>query len=345
MKAAASAGEGRARLFDLLAAHPSVWLPGKDKVTRHIYEGFSTDLSPAVFPIANIKTVHNHGAVEIMRGCPNACKFCQAGVWYKPVRKKSIANIRAEVRAFVEQGGYNEISLSSLSSGDYGDIDGLLDALIADFKGCHVSFQLPSLRVSSFSLATLEKISEVRKSGLTFAVETPDEAAQHEINKVVTLEMIVPILREAKQRGFHGAKFYFMIGLPVSYGEVSEEEAIVRFVETASAATRMKFNVSVNIFIPKRHTAFENAVQLDGEVARQKLNFIRDRLKKSGHKVSVHDVLTARIEGLLSRGDEKAGALVEEAFHRGARLDAWHEFLKRDIWEELLLKTGEVMIK
>jgi len=309
------------------------------------------DSSFAVYPIPSMKTVQHHGILEIMRGCPNGCRFCHAGYWYRPMRQKTREALVREAEAFITQGGYREISLSSLSSGDYAGIGELVDTLNRRFSGRHVSFQLPSLRVSTFALSLLEKISQTRKSGLTFAIETPRDFWQLALNKQVTENSVVEILREAKRNGWRGAKFYFMIGLPVPplpEGEsYSEETEIVNFITTVARKTAMHFNVNVGIFVPKPHTPYQWARQIDSESAAAKLEFIRSRLKPLGHKVSVSDPLVSMLEGILSRGDERAGDLIEQAFRAGSRLDAWQEFIVKDVWRDILehhaALTGEFL--
>jgi radical SAM superfamily enzyme YgiQ (UPF0313 family) len=352
-KLAARKKEGRGALLSILEEDPHIWTWGKGEARRAIDRGFAAGpAAAAVFPVPSMKVVQHHGAVEIMRGCPNGCRFCHAGFWYRPMRQKPEDTIIREAEAFINRGGYREISLSSLSSGDYAHIDHLVDRLNRNFADRHISFQLPSLKVSGFSLSLLEKISETRKSGLTFAVETPEEGWQLAINKTVSRDNTLAILREAKKRGWRGAKFYFMIGLPVgdrvpggrpekqeaseSAGGNSEEARIVDFIAGLGRAAGMHFTINVGIFVPKPHTPFERAAQIGMDTARQKLDHIRSRLKPLGHKVSVQDPLTSVIEGLLSRGDERAGDLAKAAFDRGCRLDAWTDYLKRDIWEELL---------
>ena len=341
-------GASRTELFNKLIEHPSVWTKGKGRAVRAIDFGFAKAKNgPAVFPVPGMKVVHHHGSVEIMRGCPNGCRFCHAGYWYRPMRQKSHELVEEETEVFIRQGGYREISLSSLSSGDYYNLDMLIDKLNSKFQGERISFQLPSLRVSGFSLDLLEKISTVRKSGLTFAVETPNDLWQMAINKRVSGEDVVAILREARQRGWKGAKFYFMIGLPMasdpcasnSNGLKSEEEEIAAFIERTARLTGMHFNINVGTFVPKPHTPFQWAAQMNREEAIKKLDFLRDRLKAQGHKVGIQDPLISVIEGIASRGDERGGELFREAFLSGCRLDSWNEYIKRDIWEILLNKN------
>jgi radical SAM superfamily enzyme YgiQ (UPF0313 family) len=335
------AGEGRGGLLSFLSAHPHIWIRGKEKAYRAIDRDFTFRSGPpAVFPVPSMKIVQHHGVVEIMRGCPNGCRFCHAGYWYRPMRQKPADMIREEIAALVGQGGFREISLSSLSTGDYQHIDDLAESLNAAYAPRHISFQLPSLRVSTFSLPLLEKVAEIRKSGLTFAVETPTDAWQLSINKEVSRDQVVSILREAKKYGWRGAKFYFMVGLPVGGGYAGnrEEEEIVDFILDTAARAGMHFHINVGTFIPKPHTPYQWAPQISEADARIKLNFIRARLKPRGHKVGIQDPFISTLEGIISRGDERVGELIEEAYRQGCRLDAWSEYFKGDVWASLIKK-------
>jgi radical SAM-linked protein len=348
LSAAKKAGEGRAAFLSLLNGHPSVWMPGKDRAVRAIDNSFSErKADAAVFPVPSMKTVQHHGAVEIMRGCPNGCRFCHAGYWYRPMRQKDALTVTAEVKAFIENGGYREISLSSLSSGDYRHLENLLEILTKEYSSRHISFQLPSLKVSTFSLPILEKVSQVRRSGLTFAVETPNDAWQLSINKTVSRDTVVSIINKARNQGWRGVKFYFMIGLPPGTtkkdGQRTEEEEIVDFVLDVGQRTHTHFNINVGAFVPKPKTPYQWEGQIDEEAGQKKLDYIRFTLKQAGHKVNTASPFTALIEGVISRGDGRVGDIIEEAYRKGCRLDAWDEFFKKDVWRDVFAEHGKTV--
>lgn len=333
-------GAGRKDLLARLEEDKAIWMPAASperKTIRAVYSGFTAHAYHTAWPIATIKTIQDHGTVEIMRGCPNGCRFCHAGYYYRPQRLKPFSIIREEVAALVHEGGCREITLASLSSGDYPNIEGVLDALNAEWGKEGVSFQLPSLKVSSFTLPLIGKLSEVRKSGLTFAVETPNDAWQRLINKDVSFEQTVSILEEAKASGYKLAKFYFMIGLPVPGGVQAEVAAIIEFFDRLLARVPMQLNVNVGTFVPKPHTSFQWCKQLDEEEALLAIRLLKDGLKKyHSLKLSYHSPFVSVLEGLISRGDERVGEIILSAFSAGARLDAWDEHFNRDLWRSCI---------
>jgi radical SAM superfamily enzyme YgiQ (UPF0313 family) len=340
------AGGGKRELLAKLDGHPAFWRPGK-RAVRAVFEGFSEAVYGHNYPIPVLKPVQDHGVVEIMRGCPNACRFCHAGYFYRPQRLRDPEAILKDVESQVRDAGQRQITLSSLSSGDYPGIFELLRLLNERWASQGVSFQLPSLKVESFPLELVEEVSGTRKSGLTFAVETPLEQWQLTINKTVRMETIRRIAAEAERRGYRVAKFYFMIGLPLPEAELSEEDAIIAFIRELSASTRLAINLTISTFVPKPHTPFQWARQITPEEAARRIYAIKDALRPiKGIKISYHGPFQSWIEGAISRGGERVGELIIRAFELGARFDAWDDRFKKDAWvralEELAFTEDDI---
>ncbi len=332
-------GAGRADLLAHLRAQPSVWHPGVvGTVARAYWRGFSQTRAATAFPVPSLRVVQDHGAVEIMRGCPNACRFCHATVLYRPSRMKRAGVIREEVRELVESAGYRHVTLSSLSSGDFPGMHALVLDLNARYAARKVSFSLPSLRVDSLALELLKEISEVRKSGLTFAVETAVPQWQREVRKTVALDKVIDLMREAKAQGWRAAKFYFMVGLPPSFDQ-DESSRMVEFLRAVRDATGMSLNVNVAAFIPKPHTPWQRAAQIGEAAAMERIMAVRKSLAGDGFKIGYHAPILSLLEGIISRGDRRAGALVLQAYRRGARLDAWEEHVKLDLWRQVITEA------
>jgi len=342
-------GAKRPDLLAHLASHPSVWTIQKNQARaagqvctrRAIYDDFGSPKDRAVyFPVPSMRVVQDHGVVEIMRGCPNGCRFCHAGMYYRPQRMMPFERILSDVDALVHKGGYREISLMSLSSGDYTGIDRLMTELTNRYSSQNVSFQLPSLKVNSFTLPLLEKMAEVRKSGLTFAVETPVDMWQLAVNKEVYKDKILDILVEAKKRGWSTAKFYFMIGLPVEKGGQHEEEEIVEFLLDIQERTRMQCTANIGTFIPKPHTPYQWSHQLTMEEAQKKLDYIYGALPRGRFKISTNRPFNSFVEGMMSRGDERVGDIILNAYQKGCRLDAWDDWAKPDVWRSVIEESS-----
>jgi radical SAM family uncharacterized protein len=345
-------GAPRTEMMAYLADLPYVWTAGRQSQVRRVHwKGFGTSENAgstfprgsssfrgSSFPVPNIKTVQDHGVVEIMRGCPNGCRFCHAGIFYRPYRQKDPKLIAAESEEQVFRYGYREITLSSLSSGDYPGLPGMVRGLTRLFHPYKVSFSMPSLRVNSLTLDLLSELSAVRKSGLTFAVETPLEQWQRGLNKLATLERTLDLIGEAKKRGWRVAKFYFMVGLPVSQG-ANETQPIIDFLSEIRGRARMNLNVNVSCFIPKPHTPFQWAAQLTEHQALDRIMAVKRAFSGKGITVRYHSPFLSLLEGVVSRGGERVGDLFYRAFRAGARFDSWEELVQRDLWRTVLAEA------
>ena len=350
-------GAGRDDLLKVIYSSPYIWHRGKKGNTkRAIWNGFGGSKipvktesktavkTPVVVPalVPNFKTVQDHGIVEIMRGCPHNCRFCSASIFYRPYRQMDFDRIVQQIDYQIFSCGYREVTLSSLSSGDYHGIFELIRYLNNRYRQFGVSFSFPSLRINTFAIDLLSEISSVRKSGLTFAVETPKESWQNKINKIVSIEKTIDLLKKAKNAGWRSAKFYFMIGLPVidSNGDASDEaESILDFINEVYSAVRINMNINVSVFIPKPHTPFQWSKQLEEEAALNTIYRIKDRVVSKSIKIRYHSPFLSFLESIISRGDDRAGWLFYNAFLQGARLDAWDDFVNKNLWRDIIKST------
>jgi len=337
LKSLKESGKTREDLLGEISGMEGYWTPSKPETQRISWNGFGKETgSPAVLPIPSMIPVQDHGVIEIMRGCPNKCRFCHAGVFYRPYRQKSIKRILEEADYLVDKCGYRDITLSSLSTGDYDNLEPLVMQLNSIYAGRRISFSLPSLRVNSITLSLIGSLGSVRKSGLTFAVETPTVDGQKGINKEVPSERVVEILKEAKKEGWKLAKFYFMIGLPVDNGE-DESAAIVDYLINIQKTTGINLNVNLGTFIPKPHTPFQRAPQLTDDEAITQIRTIRDGLRTNKRiRFSFHSPYVSYLEGILARGDKKSGELAYQAWLNGAGFDAWDDRMDRDAWRKAI---------
>ena len=333
-------GADRAELIRNISELKGYWTPDKPVTDRVVWNGFGSETGdPAALPIPSMIPVQDHGVIEIMRGCPNKCRFCHAGVFYRPFRQKSINRILEEAEFLVDKCGYRDITLSSLSTGDYVYLEPLVQQLNSIYSSRRVSFSLPSLRVNSITLSLIGNLGSVRKSGLTFAVETPTAEGQKGINKEVPADRVIEILREAKKEGWKLAKFYFMIGLPVENGD-DEASSIIEYLTDIQKSTGINLNVNLGTFIPKPHTPFQRSAQLTDEQAITLIRKIKDGLRSNKRiRFTFHSPYVSYLEGILSRGDERAGELAYRAWQNGAGFDAWDDRMDRDAWRKAIKDT------
>ena len=333
-------GAARKALVDYLLCQTFIWAADKkERCQKAVWQGFGhTEVLPS-FPVPNIRTVQDHGVVEIMRGCPTGCRFCLAGMYYRPYRMKSPELVALETEHLVRAHGYREITLASLSSGDYRGIAELIKALNNRYNALNVSFALPSLKVTSLGLSILAQLSKVRKSGLTFAVETPEPEWQMAINKSTALQKIIDILMQAKTLGWRRVKFYFMVGLPVS-ADKDEAGPIAEFLRVVQKTTGMQLHANIACFIPKPHTPFQWARQINETEGMDKIMLLKRNLGSKKIKINYHSPFVSMLEGLISRGDARVGSIILEAFNRGARFDAWEEHIDTKLWKSVIEDAG-----
>lgn len=303
-------------------------------------------LEAAPFPdkplIPLMPPIHDRAVVEIFRGCTQGCRFCQAGMLYRPVREREMATIDALVRQILERSGYDEVSLVSLSSADYSYITELVKRLIIE-DPCGARVSLPSLRVDSFSVGLAEMIGSSAKSGLTLAPEAGSQRMRDVINKRVTEEEVHDAAKAAFAAGYSHVKLYFMIGLP---GETDEDVmAIANLAYKVrqvgrDLGRRPTVVVSVSGFVPKPHTPFQWEPAVEPEELARRQRLLRGALRGPGLEYRYHDAGVTQLEAVFARGDRRLGKALEIAFQKGRRFDAWPDKFSAEAWREILAEAG-----
>ena len=332
------------------------FLPTATGVPEKVEKQLVMEMTESVYPekplVPFIKATQDRVVLEIMRGCIRGCRFCQAGMIYRPVREKNVERLKELAYRMLKNTGHEEISLSSLSSSDYRSLEELVTFLIDTFHGKGVNVSLPSLRIDAFSLDVMSKVQDVRKSSLTFAPEAGSQRLRDVINKGLTEEVILEGAGQAFEGGWNKVKLYFMLGLPTETEEDMKEiprladKIARRYYEIPKEERNGKCQIttSTSFFIPKPFTPFQWARMYSNKeyIARAAIvkHEFQEQLNRKSLKYNWHDAETTVLEGVLARGDRKIGQVIEEAYRQGCLYDAWSETFCYDKWMKAFENTG-----
>ena len=326
--------------------------PIYDFVPRQVKKRIIRDMDKVYYPdkfvVPFMEVVHDRVMLELFRGCIRGCRFCQAGFIYRPVREKSPQRLLELAKKLIHSTGYEEVSLTSLSSSDFTGLEELTLGLLEEAERQNVSLALPSLRVDNFSVGLMQKIQSVRKSGLTFAPEAGTQRMRDVINKNVTEEDLLRSVSIAFGGGWTNVKLYFMIGLPTE--TLEDVEGIAQLAEKVAACYRKlaqekklkrgRVTVSVSSFVPKPFTPFQWEKQDDMETLREKQYFLKDKIHSKMINYNWHQSHVSILEGVFARGDRRLSAVLENAWRLGCKFDAWDEYFDFDKWTQAFEQAG-----
>lgn len=325
-----------------------------EKVCKQLITDITKDYRAIKAPVVPfIKATQDRVTLEIQRGCIRGCRFCQAGMIYRPTRERDVEELKASAREMLQNTGHEEISLSSLSSSDYSELKELVNFLIEEFHGNAVNISLPSLRIDAFALDVMSKVQDVKKSSLTFAPEAGSQRLRNVINKGLTEEMILHGAGEAFKGGWNQVKLYFMLGLPTETEEdmrgiahLAQKIAETYYEEVPKEQRKGKVqvNVSTSFFVPKPFTPFQWAGMYREEDFVEKAKVVKSEIRAQVNQRSIryswHEPDVTILEGFLARGDRRCAQVILKAYEKGAIYDAWSESFDYNIWKEAFAETN-----
>lgn len=326
--------------------------PNRPEVPATVTKRIIEDLDKAYFPTKPIvpfmEIVHDRIMLEVFRGCARGCRFCQAGVIYRPVREKQPEVLKQQARELVDRTGYSEISLASLSTADYSAIGELVHDLLDEFAEQGVGVSLPSLRLDAFSIDLAKEVQRVRKTGLTFAPEAGTQRLRNVINKNVKEQNLVDAVSAAFAEGWTSVKLYFMIGLPTETREdldgIAHMARLVvdtyRRIKGAQKGKGVKVTVSTSSFVPKAHTPFQWVAQDPVPTLQEKQEYLKKIMRDRQIEYNWHDAELSFIEAIFARGDRRVADVLERAWRKGCKFDGWSEHFHFDRWMEAFAECG-----
>lgn len=316
-------------------------------VQKRIVKDLDTMYYPDYFVVPSTDIVFDRAMVELFRGCPRGCRFCQAGHTYRPLRKKSTKTILRQAEAILKNSGYEEISLSSLSTSDYSELSELTENMLDYCEPRHISLSLPSLRADSFSAQLMERVQKVRKSGLTFACEAGTQRLRDVINKNITEDDVLHACEIAFQGGWNNVKLYFMIGLPTEtsedldgIAEICKKVAYCWRMNTKNRARGVKITASASCFVPKPQTPFQWDAQNTLAMLQGKQDYMKKIMKTKNVTYNWHDAKTSVLEGVIARGDRRQGKAIYLAWQRGCKFDGWDQLFDYEKWMQAFADCG-----